>query len=123
MPSGKALPRSVKNLRPQHMTGLSGHTPKTKASAPACQGRSNTPRYHFACCVKTATLPRMVHWPCCPITWAGRHHATWGHKTRFTQAARRRGSSAPDCRFFTREAARWKRVMQKIMSCSLHLLN
>jgi len=80
MPSGKALPRSVKNLRPQHMTGLSGHTPKTKASAPACQGRSNTPRYHFACCVKTATLPRMVHWPCCPITWAGRHHATWGTK-------------------------------------------
>ena len=33
MPSGKALPRSVKNLRPQHMTGLSGHTPKTKAFA------------------------------------------------------------------------------------------
>jgi len=46
-----------------------------------------------------------------------------GHKTRFTQAARRRGSSAPDCRFFIRGAARWKRVMQKIMSCSLHLLN
>ena len=26
--------------------------PKTKAFAPACQGRCNTPRYHFACCVK-----------------------------------------------------------------------
>ena len=26
--------------------------PKTKAFAPACQGRGITPRYHFACCVK-----------------------------------------------------------------------